>query len=69
MFNIKTQNNTIKVLDSLTGNVKCNIPISGTMQGNAQLQGDRVIVQLSEGSNTRVKVYDAKTGNLKGNYV
>ena len=68
MFNIKTQNNTVKILDSRTGNVKCSIPMQGELRGNAQLQGDSVFVQLKEGNNTRVKIYDAHTGNLKGNY-
>jgi|TARA_R110000868_G_scaffold195048_4_gene440739 hypothetical protein len=65
---IKTQGNTVKVLDARTGNLKCNIPIQGQLSGNAQMQNGTIVVQIKENAYTRTKIYDARTGNLKANY-
>jgi len=67
MYIAKTKTNSIQVLDAQTGNLKLNLPINEKIDGNAQIQGDNLIVQVKDGNNVRTKVYDCKTGNLKLN--
>ena len=62
---LKTKSNSVQVLDAKTGNLKLTLPISGELAGNAQLQGDTIVVQFKEGASIRTKLYDARTGNLK----